>query len=89
MNKALYLQCDCCYGLYDKLINIITNQASDCASEFFLKNNTTFIYSYYGSNYDNLIFQVVSWVPPKECGVICDKCIIELINNKSIIEVHL
>ena len=89
MTEKHYLQCDCCYNLYGKIINIVTNQASDCASDFYLKNGLTFISSYYGSDYDDLHFKTTGWKPPKECGVICDKCIEQLIDKELITEISI
>ena len=79
------LQCDCCYALYDNVISLINEQAADCASNFFLHENYILIASFYGSTYDTMLFISNGWEVKKENGLICDKCIEDLL-SKSLIQ---
>lgn len=82
-----YLQCDCCFQLYGKIFSLNHHQAADCASDFYALNGLFRISSFYGSEYDDLLFESRGWNAPAEYGLICDKCIKDLLDNKLIIEI--
>ena len=87
-SKPYFLQCDCCFKLYDKIISLNHHQAADCASDFYIHNGLFRIFSFYGSEYDDLVFESRGWNAPSDSGLICDSCIGDLLKKTLIVEIN-
>lgn len=81
------VKCDVCLTVFDDCFSVETNQAYGCASDFYTKENQTYILSNYGSSFDTSRFLVTrqSTLHQRQ-GTICDHCIEQMIDKKEAIE---
>lgn len=81
------VKCDVCLTVFDDCFSVETNQAYGCASDFYTKENQTYILSNYGSSFDTSRFLVTRQSPlHQQQGTICDHCIEQMINKEEATE---
>lgn len=82
-----YVKCDVCSQIFTDCFSAETNQAYGCASDFFSKENSSYILSSYGSSFDTTRFVVSKNSKHYHAhGTICDCCIEKMMKSEEIKE---